>query len=124
MRSDRTADHSFQVAENQKRHGLNSLEMARFIRAPVEAGYSNATIAWQLGMNLTTVSHHLSLLGLPLVRRLLAVAQSVIGTRLNSESAATSRVRSCFCLAIWPKRSRVARCKTHFDPCRFLCRYF
>jgi ParB family chromosome partitioning protein len=39
--------------------------MARFVRVQVEAGDSNATIARQLGMNLTTVSHHLSLLGLP-----------------------------------------------------------
>jgi ParB family chromosome partitioning protein len=65
MRSDRTADHSSQVAENQKRHGLSPLEMARFVRVKVEAGDSNATIARQLGMNLTTVSHHPWLLGLP-----------------------------------------------------------
>ena len=48
-----------QVAENQKRHGLTPLELARFIREQVDAGESNATIARQLGMNLTTVAHHL-----------------------------------------------------------------
>ena len=62
---DLPADRYAQVAENQKRHGLSPLEMARFIRAQVDAGDSNATIARQLGMNLTTVSHHLSLLDLP-----------------------------------------------------------
>ncbi len=39
--------------------------LARFIRAQVDAGDSNATIARQLGMNLTAVAHHLSLLVLP-----------------------------------------------------------
>ena len=34
-----------QVAENQKRHGLTSLDLARFIRARVDAGESNADIA-------------------------------------------------------------------------------
>jgi ParB family chromosome partitioning protein len=59
------ADRYAQVAENQKRHGLTPLELARFIRAQVDAGDSNATIAKQLGMNLTAVAHHLSLLELP-----------------------------------------------------------
>ena len=54
-----------QVAENQKRHGLTPLDLARFIRGRFDAGDSNATIARQLGMNLTTVAHHLSLLELP-----------------------------------------------------------
>jgi ParB family chromosome partitioning protein len=62
---DLPADRYAQVAENQKRHGLTSLELARFIRAQVDAGDSNATIARQLGMNLTAVAHHLSLLDLP-----------------------------------------------------------
>lgn len=62
---DLPADRYAQVAENQKRHGLTPLELARFIRAQVDAGDSNATIARQLGMNLTTVAHHLSLLDLP-----------------------------------------------------------
>jgi ParB family transcriptional regulator, chromosome partitioning protein len=62
---DLPADRYAQVAENQKRHGLTSLELARFIRAQVDAGDSNATIASQLGMNLTAVAHHLSLLELP-----------------------------------------------------------
>ena len=59
------ADRYAQVAENQKRHGLTPLELARFIRAQVDAGDSNTTIARQLGMNLTAVAHHLSLLDLP-----------------------------------------------------------
>ena len=62
---DLAADRYAQVAENQKRHGLTPLELARFIRAQVDAGDSNATIAKQLGMNLTAVAHHLSLLDLP-----------------------------------------------------------
>jgi ParB family chromosome partitioning protein len=62
---DTPADRYAQVAENQKRQGLTPLEMARFIRAQVDAGDSNATIARQLGMNLTTVAHHLALLELP-----------------------------------------------------------
>ena len=62
---DMHADRYAQVAENQKRHGLSPLDMARFIRAQVGAGDSNATVARQLGMNLTTVAHHLALLDLP-----------------------------------------------------------
>jgi ParB family chromosome partitioning protein len=62
---DLPADRYAQVAENQKRHGLTPLELARFIRAQVDAGDSNATIARQLSMNLTAVAHHLSLLDLP-----------------------------------------------------------
>jgi ParB family chromosome partitioning protein len=62
---DLPADRYAQVAENQKRHGLTPVELARFIRAQVDAGDSNATIAKQLGMNLTAVAHHLSLLDLP-----------------------------------------------------------
>ena len=54
-----------QVAENQKRHGLTPLDLARFIRGRADAGDSNATVAKRLGMNLTTVAHHLALLGLP-----------------------------------------------------------
>lgn len=62
---DLPADRYAQFAENQKRRGLTPLELARFIRAQVDAGDSNATIARQLGMNLTAVAHHLSLLDLP-----------------------------------------------------------
>ena len=62
---DLPADRYAQVAENQKRHGLTPLELARFIRVLVDSGDSNATIAKQLGMNLTTVAHHLALLDLP-----------------------------------------------------------
>ena len=64
---DLPADRYAQVAENQKRHGLTPLELARFIRGQVDTGDSNATIARQLGMTLTAVAHHLSLLELPLV---------------------------------------------------------
>lgn len=62
---DLPADRYAQVAENQKRLGLTPLELARFIRAQVDAGDTNASIARQLGMNLTSVAHHLSLLDLP-----------------------------------------------------------
>lgn len=54
-----------QVAENQKRQNLSSLELAQFIRRRVDAGDSNAEIGRQLGMDLTTVAHHLALLSLP-----------------------------------------------------------
>jgi ParB family chromosome partitioning protein len=59
------ADPYAQVAENQKRHGLSPLDLARFIKTRSQAGDSNATIAKRLGMNLTTVAHHLALLELP-----------------------------------------------------------
>lgn len=62
---DAPADRYAQVAENLKRHSLSPLELARFIRGQVDAGESQTTIAKRLGMNLTTVSHHLSLLELP-----------------------------------------------------------
>jgi ParB family chromosome partitioning protein len=62
---DATADPCAQVAENQKRHGLAPLDLARFIRARVDEGESNATIAKRLVMDLTTVAHHLALLDLP-----------------------------------------------------------
>jgi ParB family chromosome partitioning protein len=54
-----------QVAENLKRQNLSPLEMAQFIRRRVEAGESNAEVGRQLGMDLSTVAHHLALLSLP-----------------------------------------------------------
>lgn len=62
---DLPADPYAQVAENQKRHGLTPLDLARFIKRRSEVGDSNATIAKRLGMNLTSVAHHLALLELP-----------------------------------------------------------
>ena len=62
---DAPADRYAQVAENLKRHSLSPLDLARFIRDQMNAGDSQTTIAKQLGMNLTTVAHHLSLLELP-----------------------------------------------------------
>jgi ParB family chromosome partitioning protein len=62
---DAPADPYAQVAENQKRHGLTPLDLARFIRGRVDLGESNSEVARRLGMNLTTVAHHLSLLDLP-----------------------------------------------------------
>jgi ParB family transcriptional regulator, chromosome partitioning protein len=59
------ADPYTQVAENQKRHGLTPLDLARFIKGQVDTGESNTSIAKRLGMNLTTVAHHLALLDLP-----------------------------------------------------------
>jgi ParB family chromosome partitioning protein len=55
---DAPADAHAQVAENQKRHGLTPLDLARFIRAKVDEGESNATIAKRLGMDPTTLGHH------------------------------------------------------------------
>lgn len=54
-----------QLAENLKRQNLSPLELAQFIRRRVEAGESNAEVSRQLGMDLTTVAHHLALLSLP-----------------------------------------------------------
>jgi ParB family transcriptional regulator, chromosome partitioning protein len=59
------ADHYAQVAENQKRCPLSPLDLARFIRGRVDDGDSNATIAKRLGMDLTSIAHHLALLKLP-----------------------------------------------------------
>lgn len=54
-----------QVAENLKRQNLSPLELAQFIRLRVDAGESNAEVGRQLGMDLSTVAHHLALLSLP-----------------------------------------------------------
>jgi len=54
-----------QVAENLKRQNLSPLELAQFIRRRVDAGESNAEVGRQLGMDLTTVAHHLALVSLP-----------------------------------------------------------
>jgi ParB family transcriptional regulator, chromosome partitioning protein len=62
---DAPADPYAQAAENQKRHGLTPLDLARLIRRQVDAGDSNATIAKRLGIDLTTIAHHLALLELP-----------------------------------------------------------
>jgi ParB family chromosome partitioning protein len=62
---DTPADPYTQIAENQKRHGLTPLDLARFIGARVTAGESNATIAKRLAMDITTVAHHLALLDPP-----------------------------------------------------------
>jgi len=58
---DAAADPYAAVAENQKRHNLSPLDLARFIKGRVVAGESNAVIARKLGMDLTTVAHHLAL---------------------------------------------------------------
>ncbi len=55
-----------QVAENQKRHGLTAIDLARFMRSRVDAGESNAEVARRMGIDQTTVAHHLALLSLPL----------------------------------------------------------
>ncbi|MBU4325418.1 MAG: ParB/RepB/Spo0J family partition protein, partial [Gammaproteobacteria bacterium] len=54
-----------QVAENLKRQNLSPLELAQFIRRRADAGESNAEVGRQLGMDLSTVAHHLALLSLP-----------------------------------------------------------
>jgi ParB family transcriptional regulator, chromosome partitioning protein len=62
---DAPSDGYAQVAENQKRHGLTPLDLARFIRSRVGGGESNATVAKRLGIDQTTLAHHLALLLLP-----------------------------------------------------------
>ncbi len=62
---DAPSDPSTQVAESQRRHGLTPQDLACFIRARVGAGESNSSIAKRMGMNLTSVAHHLALLELP-----------------------------------------------------------
>ncbi len=61
----RAHDAYAQVAENQKRHGLTAIDLARFMRSGVDAGESNAEIARRMAIDLTTVAHHLALLDLP-----------------------------------------------------------
>jgi ParB family chromosome partitioning protein len=53
-----------QVAENLKRCALSPLDLARFIQSRTEAGESHAFIAKRLGIDATTVAHHLTLLQL------------------------------------------------------------
>jgi ParB family transcriptional regulator, chromosome partitioning protein len=62
---DAPADPYAQAAENQKRHGLTPMDLARLIRRQADAGDSNATIAKRLGLDQTTIAHHLALLELP-----------------------------------------------------------
>ena len=62
---DAPTDAYAQVAENQKRHGLTPLDLARLIRRQAGAGDSNATIAKRMGIDQTTIAHHLALLELP-----------------------------------------------------------
>ena len=59
------ADPYAQAAENQKRHGLTPLDLAQFMRRQADAGDSNATMAKRLGIDQTTIAHHLALLELP-----------------------------------------------------------
>ena len=54
-----------QVSENQKRHGLAPLDLARFIRRRSDDSETNIAVARHLGMGLTTVPHRLALLDLP-----------------------------------------------------------
>ncbi len=62
---DAPADPYAQAAENQKRHGLTPMDLARLIRRKADAGDTNATIAKFLGIDQTTIAHHLALLDLP-----------------------------------------------------------
>ena len=61
---DAPADRYAQVAENLIRTDLAPLDLAHFIRQQMDAGDSQAEVSRRLGMNLTTVAHHLSLLDL------------------------------------------------------------
>ena len=62
---DAPADPYAQVAENEKRHGLTPLDLARLIHRQADSGDSNAMIAKRMGIDQTTITHHLALLELP-----------------------------------------------------------
>lgn len=62
---DAPADRYAQVAENLKCANLAPLDLARFIRQQMDAGESQTEVSRRLGLNLTSVAHHLSLLDLP-----------------------------------------------------------
>jgi ParB family chromosome partitioning protein len=53
------------LAENLKRCNLSPLNLARVFQELLDQGESNAGIARQLGIDATTVAHHLALLNLP-----------------------------------------------------------
>ncbi|EHR69782.1 ParB-like partition protein [Burkholderiales bacterium JOSHI_001] len=55
------------LAENLKRTDLSPLNLANALQDLVSQGESNATIATELGMDPTTVGHHLALLSMPQV---------------------------------------------------------
>jgi ParB family transcriptional regulator, chromosome partitioning protein len=57
------------LAENLKRTDLSPLNLAQALQELVNEGESNASIASELGMDPTTVAHHLALLTLPPVLR-------------------------------------------------------
>jgi ParB family transcriptional regulator, chromosome partitioning protein len=67
--SDSPVDPYAQAAENQKRHGLTPMDLARLIRRQADAGDSNATIARCLGIDQTTIAHHLGLTPIPRTQR-------------------------------------------------------
>ena len=83
-----------QVAENQKRHGLTAIDLARFMRSRVDAGESNAEIARRMGIDQTTVTHHLALLNLPpeLEGRSRAAAARHRGLSTSCASCTNSRL--------------------------------
>jgi ParB family chromosome partitioning protein len=62
---DAAADPYAAVAENQKRHGLTPLDLARFIRCRLDAGESNVAVSKGLGLDPTSVAHYLALLTPP-----------------------------------------------------------
>jgi ParB family chromosome partitioning protein len=62
---DGATDPYAQAVENLMRQALSPIEIARFIKGRVDAGESNATVAKRIGMNLTSVAHHLTPLELP-----------------------------------------------------------
>lgn len=59
------ADRYAPAAENLKRSAQAPLDLARSFRQQIVAGDTHAEVAWRLGVNLTTVAYHLSLLELP-----------------------------------------------------------
>jgi ParB-like chromosome segregation protein Spo0J len=79
-----------QVAENQKRHVLSPLDLAKFMRSRVDAGESNAEIARRMGIDASHMSDSIqtscagSLEGVPLrVAIEVSIGQSLVSCRVR-----------------------------------------
>lgn len=108
------ADPYAQVAENQRRCPLEPLELARLIRRCSDAGDSNSTIARQLGMDLTTVAHHLALLDLPAELDQAPPDRTLhlTANALRAEQVACRAARASPCIGDWRGRDHTIRCRS------------
>jgi ParB-like chromosome segregation protein Spo0J len=91
----RELDAYAQVAENQKRRGLSALDLARFIRSRVTMGESNAQISRRLGLDQTTIAHHLALLDLPPVLEAALLSGRRVHRHLGAALGAHRAVGGC-----------------------------